>query len=512
MAGPMQALVAQEARGRGGKGVGRAGKGGYGELVPAREKDTGKVMLYLPRGFQYRAFGLEGTLMSDGTRMPGGHDGMASFDVGRGRIRLIRNQEILPLGDGIPQESFGRSEDPPHDFVRNPYDTEGPGGCTTMEVDAHGRLYRSWVSLNGTTMNCAGGPMPWDSWISCEENANGPDANTNFLGQTLDLERRHGYIYEVPVSRGPGDPETSSPIRSAGRFNHEAVAWGRDGSLYLTEDNFDGPSGFYRYVPPGNPLSRGTLGDGGDLYILVVLDDGQDVPFDMPDASLVPDWIPQPSGDKPSADLRGTVGAGTSFRTMWVPIPVPDPDVPEGASNTEASRGVVLQGWLQGAARFSRIEGCWYGDGKIFFNATSGGAPPSRPDPFRRGTGLGQVWMYDVASGDLTLLFEPDDASVLESPDNITFTPKGALLLCEDKDAEFAQQLVGLTRDGDAFPFARNNLSEVDPWASSDFDAGSGSEWAGANFAHNGNTLFVNIQADPAVTFAIWGPWGRGAL
>lgn len=512
-AGPMQALVASGAHARErGAGSVAAGKGGYGQLFPTPEKGTGKRMLSLPEGFQYRAFGLEGTRMSDGTIVPGGHDGMASFPIGRGRFRLIRNQEILPLGDGIDQEAFGRGPEAPNDFVRDPYDAQGPGGCTTLEVDAHGRLHGSWVSLNGTSMNCAGGPMPWGSWISGEENVNGPDVTTNFLGQALDLDEKHGYIWEVPVSRGPRDTELSAPIRSAGRFNHEAVAWGRDGSLYLTEDNFDGPSGFYRYIPPSDPARDGRLADGGRLFILVALDDGQNVDFDTPDPELVPDWIPHPSGELPSADLRGEVGAGTTFRTAWVEIPVPDPDIPDGTSNTWGSRAVVLQGWLQGAARFSRLEGCWYGDGKIFFNATSGGAPPTKDDPFRRGSGAGQVWAYDVASGRLTLLFEPDDDDLLDSPDNITFTPQGSLLLCEDGSSSRRQKLVGLTLDGQPFDFAVNNLSEVEPWASARMGDGSGAEWAGANFAHNGNTLFVNIQSSPGVTFAIWGPWGRGAL
>jgi len=36
-----------------------------------------------------------------------------------------------------------------------------------------------------------------------------------------------------------------------------------------------------------------------------------------------------------------------------------------------------------------------------------------------------------------------------------------------------------------------------------------GEEFAGATFSPDGGTLFVNIQASRAVTFAIWGPWGR---
>jgi secreted PhoX family phosphatase len=36
-------------------------------------------------------------------------------------------------------------------------------------------------------------------------------------------------------------------------------------------------------------------------------------------------------------------------------------------------------------------------------------------------------------------------------------------------------------------------------------------ELAGATFSPDGETLFVNIQT-PGITFAIWGPWRKGAL
>lgn len=488
-AGPMQGLVARAAQAQG-RGAPVSGAGGYGPLQPTRAIDTGEVLLWLPVGFQYRVLGASGSIMTDGQPTPINHDGMASFAAGRGRIRMVRNHEVLPLDDP-EQAAFGSD-------VLAPYDPQGPGGTTTMELTPRGELLRSWVSLNGTTMNCAGGAMPWGSWVSCEENANGPDAHTNFLGQTLDLVQPHGYIWEVPAGEGPGQIGDRVPIRSAGRFNHEAVAWGHDGYLYMTEDNFDGPSGFYRYRPPRSPMVAGRLLDGGTLEVLVVAAEDK--------APVLP------SG---SADLRGVIGAGTSFSTSWVTIDDPDPDIAFGASNTEVSRAVALQGYEKAAANFSRIEGCWYGEGKIFFNATSGGGPPSRPDPFRRGTGFGQVWAYDVASGELTLLFESSGDDELNGPDNITISPKGNLLICEDADE--TNYLRGLTRDGHVFDFALNVTQGINAFG----DPNVESEWAGVNFAPGGNLLFANLQDitlpwmapdGVGVTLAIWGPFPRGAL
>src|SRR5688500_4397338 len=66
----------------------RGREGGYGPLRPAGPE------LALPEGFSYLKFGVEGTMMSDGNRTPGGHDGMAAFAMPNGNIRLIRNHEL----------------------------------------------------------------------------------------------------------------------------------------------------------------------------------------------------------------------------------------------------------------------------------------------------------------------------------------------------------------------------------------------------------------------------------
>lgn len=85
---------------------------------------------------------------------------------------------------------------------------------------------------------------------------------------------------------------------------------------------------------------------------------------------------------------------------------------------------------------------------------------------------------------------------MLNAPDNVCASPRGGLVLCEDGSGR--EFLHGLTRDGEIFPFAENNLND--------------SEWAGATFEpKNGNWLFANLQS-PGITFAITGPWRQGAL
>jgi secreted PhoX family phosphatase len=181
---------------------------------------------------------------------------------------------------------------------------------------------------------------------------------------------------------------------------------------------------------------------------------------------------------------------GATLPTTWVEIASPDPA--EAETNPSA---VFNQGLALGGAIFQRLEGCWYGDGNIYFNSTSGGD-----------AGAGQVWAFrptGADSGQLTLIFESPSTEVLDSPDNICVSPRGGLVLCEDGDA--VQYLRGLTRQGQLFDFVRS--------------AGNSAEFAGACFSPNGRTLFFNVQGStsrlgttPGGTYAVWGPWEDGAL
>lgn len=97
----------------------------------------------------------------------------------------------------------------------------------------------------------------------------------------------------------------------------------------------------------------------------------------------------------------------------------------------------------------------------------------------------------------------------LDNPDNLTVSPRGGLLLCEDGDLD-GQRLQGLAGEGALFPFARNAIvlnGEKNGFVG-DFRGG---EWAGVTFSPDGTWLFANIQT-PGITFAVTGPWQNGPL
>jgi hypothetical protein len=444
----------------------------FRELRPVTDLRDGQVRLWLPDGFSYRSFHDTefATVLDDGTNLPGRHDGMGAFPAGNGNSILVRNHEI-----NNPGAAFGPG---------TPYDAMAQSGTTTIEVTPTGEVVRSFTSLNGTQMNCSGGIMPWGTWITCEETINGPDVGPDFTGASnILLQQRHGFIFEVPAD-GQSDRQ---PITRAGRFAHEAVSFDPiDGILYLTEDNFGFPSGFYRYIPASNPMETGRLGNDGRLQMLAV--DGL-----------------------PNADLAAAQPHRATYRVRWVDIDDPEPTFPytpgmtAPTANDDAIAYVGNQGRAQGAAYFSRLEGSVYDDGVVYFCSTQGGGPAEGslgPIPDGYGNGTGQIWAYHTQGDVLQLLYQSPGADTLDFPDNVTASPRGTLILCEDNVND--NFLRGLTRGGKLSDVALNRLvSQLSG------QPRFNDEFAGTAFSPDGSTLFVNIQASRGMSFAIWGPWAR---
>ncbi|MDB4680048.1 PhoX family protein [Planctomycetaceae bacterium] len=414
----------------------------YGPLSAVEDQTTGLPLLELPEGFRYSTFCWSRDEMSDGTITPGAHDGMGVIQEDCGILTLCRNHELSGS-----TTAFGPSA--------IQYDQTMGGGCSMLQFDAgQGVWLNARPALSGTVRNCAGGPTPWNSWLSCEETVDGP------VDESDSDELTHGWIFEVPAE----GVANALPLKDMGRFVHEAIAVDPDtGIVYETEDR--GTAGLYRFLPN----TSGKLTDGGELQMLQV---------------------------KGQLDLRKSDLVGVKHDCQWVTIE--DPHRAHADSEKQDQLGCYTQGKAKGATTFARLEGCWYGNGLIYFDSTSGG-PKS----------AGQIWQYNPKEEQLMLLFASPSNKVLDQPDNLAVSPRGGIVLCED-GRETPQRLHGLTPDGKLFTFARNNvqLQGERNGFKGDF---RGSEWAGSTFSPDGKWLFVNLQT-PGITFAITGPWGSGLL
>ncbi|MDZ7629512.1 MAG: DUF839 domain-containing protein [Parvularculaceae bacterium] len=324
----------------------------HGALVP-----DARGLLDLPAGFTYDIVSREGAAMADGFLTPGSFDGMAAFRV-RGKphhVALVRNHEIWP--DMYERSAYGPdlalAANLPKKKVFDVTPDGRPkfGGTSTVVYDLKARkIVRDHLSLAGTTANCAGGPTPWGSWLTCEETIEkaGPH-----------VSKDHGWVFEVSSrARGLVDPV---PLKAMGRFVHEAAAVDpKTGIVYMTEDRYDGL--FYRFLPN----RKGKLARGGRLQALALKDNRER------------DFRNWPNDGKPNAGTGPVIASGNAVDAVWIDLD--DVESPNG--------DLKDRGHAKGALRFARGEGLATGisvDGRteIYISCTAGG-------PIR----LGQVFRY----------------------------------------------------------------------------------------------------------------------
>ncbi len=429
---------------------------GYGELV-----DDPDGLLSLPAGFSYTLVARTGvTTTTDGAKTASDPDGTGVFALGGGWA-LVNNHEI---GRTIAQppgpEAFGV---PP--LAGLTYDPGNRGGTSTIEVDADGNRIAEYVSLAGTSTNCAGGKSPWGTWLTCEE-------TEDRSGRVR--QKDHGYVFEVdPSSQAANVGKSPVPLKFLGRFAHEAVSIDPETTVIYETEDADEPNGlFYRWVPPEG------FAPGKDALRTLALDSGGDTAGRLQAMSCY-------RGSTHVPDLSAATTPGTRYTVQW--IDVPDRDAATVSLRSQFTDDQVTRG--------RKLEGTWWGDGGAYFVSsfarTSDGSLHEHD---------GQIWLYDPAT------------EIGHAADHLRRQPRPRRRLRQlrrtrqhhrvaVRRGDHRRERPGHPAPGRASPtrarpirIARNDLNE--------------SEFTGPCFSDDGKILFACIQS-PGHVFAITGPWRR---
>jgi uncharacterized protein len=489
----------------------------YGPVSPVADGATGLALLALPEGFSYRSFGWTGDPMDDGRPTPSNHDGMAVAAATKrsNSVVLVRNHERGLVGtldeaivaphnyaqgyvDGIIRVPYagiviriGASGVVVDPTAADPAPFRGhPAGGTT-NLGFQGVWRHAASSLGGTLGNCAGGPTPWGSWLTCEETI----FDFSEIGGA-----RHGYVFEPRPIRRSASPSPSSAWAASCTRRWRWTPHRRR----LRNRGQPQPVGSVP-LPAARPQRRHRFA-AARRHAAGRAHQGHRAPgrADQPGAGQRP-------GAARSADrrrVRARVGGHRRSRCQ-----------PGGRGRAAGRRepgfmaGPSFQARSAGCIRMSRGEGIWYSAGRMFIVDTAAGVDAGG----RPGRGEGAVWVLDLASQRLRALHVSANQTVGNNADNITVSPRGGVLLCEDGGAGDAGiRLLGLNAAGEAYTFARTNLelSAADIAAAGKQVAPGnyrGAEFAGACFDPGGRTLFMNLYS-PGITVAIQGPWKKGNL
>jgi uncharacterized protein len=332
-----------------------------------RPPDANGVML--PDGFSSRIVARSGLPPVPGAApWHGAPDGGATFAAPDGGWVYVSNSELALTPDG-----------------------NLAGGASALRFDALGNVTQSYPILKNTGGNCAGGPTPWGTWLSCEEYEFLPvDVRNSNI-------RPAGLVWECDPFTPWVEGQQGVSYPSLGRFAHEAVCVDPvNKMLYLTED-----------------------ADGGRVYRF------ECDPSDWPAGAARPQLITGRLKVLQVAGLPSDVDPSAEPYASRVNLLQPTPALWLDARGREYGQlltRATLRTFRQTppGSEFPKAEGTWYHNGIVFF-ATSRNS---------------RIWAYDTRLNTLQVIYNGDltrpEQYTINQPDNITVTPFGEVLASED--------------------------------------------------------------------------------
>lgn len=393
-------------------------------------------------------------------------------------VRCVARQGLNPLtGQADPDgyewhldpdggAVFPSEEDGGWVYVSNSEET--PGGVGALRFDSEGNIIDAYSILEGSRNNCAGGPTPWGTWLSCEETG-------------------AGYVWECDPF---GTPDDAVRKEQLGALNHEAAAIDPINHVcYETEDG--GTQRFYRFVSAADDLTILENGvtrmgfESGTLQVMNIkgFEDGAypdaaslreptPVTWTTPPACVVP--VDLPIADFPYGVCDGIEVIRDGFEDLFG-VDVPGLLLPGYDENGNSENGTY----------FASAEGIWYHEiPEELRQIPPNGSVPTRGVMFFTTKGDNRVWAYDIENELIEIIYDNENMQMetgFNQVDNLVVSPAGDVLVAEDGAL---MRLVVVVPNGQA-----KLLMQITK---------GGSEITGPAFTPDGSRLYFSSQRGPS--------------